>query len=331
MSLKGALRSLGAAQRRSEREALRRQRELEKQNKQLQKMQELERAAYEVQVYENYIDVLVSIYKDCSEAWNWETIKATNLPIKPNKTNSFEILAQHNLESYKPGIMDKVLRRVDSNRTKLIAAIEDGKVKDEQNYQNALHEYKQNYADWESNCEIASKILLGDVNAYVEAIEQINPFSEISQIGSSIEFKIEKSSLAEATLHVNGEEVIPSETKTLLKSGKLSVKKIAKTNFYELYQDYVCGGVLRIARELFALLPIEMVIVTAVGELLNTKSGHMEKQPILSAAIPRETLKRLNFDMLDPSDSMNNFIHKMKFMKTKGFQPIERISPSEVS
>jgi hypothetical protein len=105
---------------------------------------------------------------------------------------------------------------------------------------------------------------------------------------------------------------------------------MTKSNFYELYQDYVCGAVLRVARELFALLPIEMVLVTATGTLLNTQTGHMEEQPILSVAMPRKTLEKLNLDMIDPSDSMSNFIHRMKFMKTKGFAKVERISPEEL-
>ena len=99
-----------------------------------------------------------------------------------------------------------------------------------------------------------------------------------------------------------------------------------KTKFYEIYQDYVCGCVLRIARELFALLPIEMTVITANGKAVNTKTGYLEDQPILSVAIPRETLSGLNFNLLDPSDSMANFVHMMKFMKTKGFQQVETLS-----
>ena len=193
----------------------------------------------------------------------------------------------------------------------------------------------KNNPDWEAICELASKILSGDVDAFVDAIRQADPFSEISQLGSSIEFKVYEGdlegNLIEATLHVNGEDVIPSEMKTLLKSGKLSVKKMTKTRFYALYQDYVCGSALRVAREIFALLPIEMTIVTVEGEPLNTKTGYMEEQPILSVVIPRETLNRLNFAMLDPSDSMDNFVHRMKFLKTKGFRSIEKITPSDLS
>ena len=95
-------------------------------------------------------------------------------------------------------------------------------------------------------------------------------------------------------------------------------------------QDYVCGSVLRIARELFALLPVEMILVTVMGTLLNTQTGYMEEQPILSVAMPRKTLENLNFDMLDPSDCMANFVHRMNFKKTTGFAKAERISLEEL-
>ena len=331
MGWKGTLRSLSVMQRQSEREALKKQRELDKQRKLFEKMQELERSSYEVQVYENDIDVLISIHKDCGENWNWKLLQAIDPPIKPTKSNANERLAQSNLEAYKPSLIDKILKRIEIKRNELIVVVEENKRKDEQAYQEALEEYEKIYSEWKAIRELAIRILSGDIAAFTDAILQADPFSEINQIGSAINFEVNEDYLVEAILHVNSQDVIPNETKTLLKSGKLSVKKMTKTKFYELYQDYVCGAVLRVARELFALLPVNMVIVTAQGELLNTKTGHLEEQPIVSVAIPKETLNRLNFDMLDPSDSMDNFLHKMKFLKTKGFQKVDKILVSALN
>jgi hypothetical protein len=98
--------------------------------------------------------------------------------------------------------------------------------------------------------------------------------------------------------------------------------------FSELYQDYICGCVLRVANETFALLPFETVIVTAVGDVLNTQSGHVEVKPLLSVVIPRGTLEKLNLDGIDPSDSMRNFVCRMDFKKTKGFMAVDRIAVS---
>ena len=100
--------------------------------------------------------------------------------------------------------------------------------------------------------------------------------------------------------------------------------------YYELYQDAVCSAVLRVARDLSAMLPVNGVIVTAYDTMLNSATGHLEKQPILSVAIPRRTIGMLNMDMIDPSDSMRNFNHRMSFKKTKGFAPIERLKLSDL-
>ena len=330
MGWKGALRSVQAEMRRAEREAQRRQRELEKQHKQLEKMQELERAAYEVHVHENHIDLLLSVHKECSNIWDWEKILSSEAPVKPIKSHTREESTQAKLDKFNPGVFGKMLGRAESKRDKLVRNVEEARRADEKEYQEALQAYEQEYADWEAASGLADRILAGSAEAYLDVIRQTDPFSDISELGSSIEFRVESSSIVEATLHVNSEQVIPSEVKSLLKNGKLSVKRIPKGRFYELYQDYVCSCVLRVSRELFALLPIEMVIVNAVENLLNTQTGHVEEQPILSVAIPRKTLKGLNCEMLDPSDSMSNFVHRMTFRKTKGFSVVETLKPSDL-
>jgi len=103
-----------------------------------------------------------------------------------------------------------------------------------------------------------------------------------------------------------------------------------KGRFFGIYQDYVCGCVLRVARELFALLPTGIVMVTAIGNLLNTQTGYLEEKPILSVAIPRETLEGLNIDGVDPSDLMSNFVHRVSFHKTKGFRAVEALRLSDL-
>ena len=326
MSWKSTLNSMAAAQRRAEREAKRRQRELERERKQLAKMEELERAAFEVEEYENYLDVLMSIHKDCGPTWNWQEINDSPRPQEPQRRHNRELKAKAAHQSYTPGVSDKLLRRSDSKREELSAAVGEAAAEDQREHVQALENHRAALAEWEEQRALAARILAGDPDAFVTAIDLIDPFSELSGLGSSVNFSCDDSRLIEATLFPHGEDVIPKKSKSLLKSGRLSVKNMPKTRFYELYQDYVCGTALRVAKELFALLPIEMSIVTEVSSLLNSKTGHMEDQPILSVAIPRSTLENLNFDYLDPSDSLQNFVHNMNFRKTKGFAPVEQIS-----
>lgn len=330
MGWKGTLRSIEASARRAERDAQRRRRELERQRMQLEKMQELERAAYEVQVYQNRVDLLLSVHKECSDPWDWERIRSANPPVKPDRTNVHEESAKSTLDNFKPKVSDRMLRRVDSKLENLAKAVEAAKESDERDFQEKLKTYEEEFADWESSRELATRVLSGDTEAYLDAIKQTNPFQDMAELGSFASFHAHSSSLIEADLFLRGQDVIPQETKGLLKSRKLSVKPMPKTKGHELHQDFLCSCVLRIARELFALLPIKMVIVNAFTDLLNTQTGHMERQPILSVAVPRETLDRLNFETLDPSDSLGNFVFRMVFSKTKGFQAIETIKPSDL-
>lgn len=321
MGWKGFARAMNRA-------AIRNQRELQKQQKMIAKMQENERAAYEVQVYQNHIDLLLSVHKECGEIYDWAEIEHSEPPAKPERLNQHEDAAKLNLSSLKIGLSDKLLGRGDAKKKQLLDAIEDATRLDEKEYQDALTSYQNEYEEWQTVTKLSTKILSGDMAAYIEVIKKVDPFSDIKGPGSSYKINVDSKTMLTATLSVNGENVIPTEVKSLTKSGKLSIKAMPKNKFYEIYQDYVCGSSLRIARELFALLPIDMIIVNAFGSLLNKKTGHIEDTPILSMAVPRKTFDMLNFENLDPSDSLNNFVHNMNFKKSNGFGPVEILDSS---
>jgi hypothetical protein len=84
-----------------------------------------------------------------------------------------------------------------------------------------------------------------------------------------------------------------------------------------------------VARELFAVLPFQVVFVHGLTALLNPQTGQKETRPIVSALIPRSTLETLNFENLDPVNCMRNFVHEMAFSKSRGFSSITPIDPKQ--
>jgi hypothetical protein len=314
-----------------ERDARRRQREIERQRKELAHMQELERAKFEVSEYENYLEIIRSIHKDCGEAWDWQKVKSSAPPEEPQYQRNNEIKAQEAFNNYVPSFFDRLFHKIEKKKSFLLKDIDKAKASDGAQHKKDHDEYLNALKEWKTLIEIAGKICSGDFEAYVEAIKEANPFEEIKAIGSSVEFSVSNNDLIECNLHVHDEKVILKEEKTLLKSGRLSVKPTPTSRFYDLYQDYVCGCVLRIARELFALLPVNMLLVHAQAKVLNTKTGCLEDASILSVAIPRETLEGLNFNAIDPLDSMKNFVHRMSFKKGKGFGPVDALKHSDFS
>lgn len=325
MGWKGTVRSLQASARRAERNAHRRQRELENRRKEFAKMEALEQAAYEVEVYENHIDLLLSMHKECAEPVKWKKILSKPEPKQPLKTGALEQAAQHASATYSPNFWAKLFKLESRQRSALVAKIATAAAEDQRLFQAHFDEWKAAHTDWAEERDIALRILNGDRQAKLDAIEAFESFEEISHLGSSIQMIVHEGGVLEAKLAIHGSHVIPSEIKSLLKSGKLSTKAMPAGRFNELHQDYVCSCALRVGRELLAILPDDLVIVTAMDNVLNSSTGHMEDQPILSVAFSRATVDGLNLEAIDPSDAMKNFVHNMSFKKGAGFSAVSAL------
>src|SRR5688500_3737613 len=100
MGWKQYVRSAEAAARRSERAALRRHRELQREYQQQVKASQRQQAADEVNQFENYLAVLVSMHADCGDAWDWRSVSVTPPPVEPTRSSDRETNARAALEGY---------------------------------------------------------------------------------------------------------------------------------------------------------------------------------------------------------------------------------------
>lgn len=306
MSGKVTLRAIQAAERRQQRDAQKRLRELERQSKEQAKLSAIEQARLEVETYESGLEVLLSVHKEQGEVWDWFELATALPPHRPRRFYHHEFKA----------------RLVAVNQ-----AFDEVRDQDEREFQEALQVHSQEMGEWEKMKAIARRILAGEHKAYTEALIEFSALAEISDLGSALHFTVHSANLVECGLKVNGRQAIPSELKTLTSTGKVSVKPMPKARFHEIYQDYVCGCVLRVAREVFALLPIETVLVTASADALDQNTGQTVEQPVLSAAISRAVLRRLNFEHLDPSDAIENLPHRGDAKASRKSGEFDRITP----
>lgn len=323
MSWKATLRALEAAQKRQQRESQRRQREFEKRAKEQAKLSELEQARLEVETFENRVNSLLSIHKEQSEALDWEEFAASLPPPAPQRRSYYELKTKQSLMVLLPGQGGNAEE-----------AIEKGRTQDEQAFQDESQAYSDQKSKWEKLKDLSRRVLAGEHKAYIEALLEFNPFAEMSDLGSSINFIVHNAKLIECVLKINGKQAIPGEIKTLTASGKLSVKAMPKGRFHEIYQDYLSGCVLRVTRETFAILPVDTVLITASADSLDTQTGHVTEQPVISVALPRAVFARLNFDQLNPSDAMENFQHRGDFKasrKSENFNAIVPLTPADVA
>ena len=196
--------------------------------------------------------------------------------------------------------------------------------KDKDAHSKKINEFESNKEEWIYLQEMAKGVLGKEIDQYKNAIEFFDPFSNLSSIGEKINIYFSKCYI-DVDIYIHSNDVIPDYTLSQTSTGKLSRKSMAKSTYNELYQDHVCSSALRISREIFNYLPVDSVRVNAISNVLNSKTGYLEEQPIVSVLIPKQTLDKINLESIDPSDSMDNFKHCMQFKKTEGFKAVEKV------
>jgi len=156
---------------------------------------------------------------------------------------------------------------------------------------------------WSYYHEVAPAILEGDIDTYLSVIYEVNPLDDLMDYGSEFTFGTDDASRMEVEFRVN-EEALAG-----LKSA------LVREEYNDILQDYVCSMVIRIARDIFALLPVESAVVHA----------ELEDETVISVSFDRSTMSKIRFGMIDPSDTLERFDYRMDFTPAAGFRPVNRL------
>ena len=200
----------------------------------------------------------------------------------------------------------------------------------------SVHKQSDGYIDWEAVAKgavgqykelqpFAQSVLAGDIDAYFKVIAEVGPFDDLLEYGSGFEVGTDDPKMLEIEFQVKSDAIIPTQYPDMKANGEIVMKDFSKTAYYELVQDYVSSTMLRVARDTFALLPVQTVIIHAVDKVLNPATGNDEEVTVCSAKIKRDALATLNFERIDPSDCLESFESNVKFRKTAGYAPVDRV------
>lgn len=130
---------------------------------------------------------------------------------------------------------------------------------------------------------ISRRILSGDIDAYLETIEKMRPVDDLLDYGNQFEFGTDNPRCIEVEFQIN------QHNNTM--QGSNGIKS-------ELYNKYVAACSIRVARDLFALLPVRYVIVYAQnGEKL-----------VLEAKFDKNVLQAINLENTEATE----IIERMK-------------------
>lgn len=115
--------------------------------------------------------------------------------------------------------------------------------------------------------QMAPRILSGDVDAYLEVIERMRPVDDLALYSGDFEFGTDKPSYIEVEFATRPERVLRDGTSDAL------------------LEEFISAVAIRVARDLFALLPIGKVLVHVV----------MNEKNVLSVTFVREQLYCADF------------------------------------
>lgn len=309
------MRSVTAAVRRMEREA-------EKARKQALKEEVAANAAADVEDWENRLDDLMTIHTAQAQGMNWQKILDQPEPRPPQKSSANERKAQNDLAQFRPSLREKLFGNSKKRLADLEHKLSVAPALDEVVFEKAQRKYEADITEWKNDRVLAKRLIAGERDAIQEVVAELKPLQTEGMIGTQVNFEIGDNYIHARPL-VHDTEIVPGFRRKQLASGKLSQTKMPVGQRNELYQDYVASVALKVAGDLFQVLPMDEVYVTCEADMLNTATGHQEPTPILSVQFVRPTLEKLNLKSVDPSDCMANFNHRMSFAKTKGFKRIE--------
>lgn len=156
---------------------------------------------------------------------------------------------------------------------------------------------------WEFYHNVAGKVLSGDIDTYLQLIYEVNPLDDLLSYGSNYEFGTDDPKKIEVEFNIN--EKALSEAK----------RRFNNPEYNLLLQDYVCSVCIRIARDMFALLPIKNTLIHAV----------LDGKTIVSVDFDRQSLSKVKFGYIDPSDTLEQFKHNMDFDEATGFRPVSNL------
>ena len=266
--------------------------------------------------YERFIEFLVDAHRVSLRRRDWAAIANSPTPAKPELGFDLEKSAQRSLDEHAPGWFARTFGGAKRERARLHEAIARAKANDKKAYDEALATWEQR----RSEIELAQAVIAGKDEATKTAIQTYADFGSVAVEGLRFACN-EKRVVAIADGYER--EDLPSNTVTLLQSGKASIKPISAKRQKEIHRDNVCASALRIAVETLQALPIEAVEVVVLSDILDAGSGHIAPRPVLYGRFTAQALLTVNLVQADPTLAAERLGAQFDFSGRDGLRAID--------
>lgn len=267
----------------------------------------------EVQEFNEDLQILMNLHQeiDYENNLDWQRILEEEPPFEKGKMGPHEILAIDEIKKDQKGLFNKILNFGKKNHfNERIQA--EAKEKD-------LLLYKA----YENLQILARKINVGKKEEFLDVLKELKISDLLSGYVDAMEFSYTDEDSLKVDMVVSVDDFIPKSYKTLTPTGKLSLKTYTKTDYYEVSSQFISGIILKTVRNLFQLLPIADVFINFIASENDELSQRKEEKLIYSGYFSREQVENMSDFDKNPFDLIISFPHEVKFVKTRGFKPIE--------
>ncbi len=210
-------------------------------------------------------------------------------------------------------------------------------------YEQRLQQYERQVAEWNRAWEAHQQAQTQLARMFAERLKTDEDLmveiltAELSDLDwpreTLVDFDIDLASQS-VYLDVDLPEIedIPSRSAEFgARNRRLLIKAKADRKRREEYARHIHGIVLRLAGVVLGLLPgIEWVMVSGYSQRLDSATGHINDDYLLSVAIDKARFAELNFEQLeqvDPIAALERFNLRREMTKTGIFRPVVPIDP----
>lgn len=306
------------------------ERELARFERRKAKLAAAEQATEDAQRFDQYLQAIVELHKDCIDEWDWHDINSSPQPPAPVLTKNHENAARSQLDRYRPGLFARAFGRSETRVSELTQAVEVARTTDERDNAAILKRYQELVTTWDIERRIAKLVLASDPGGYQEALNYVDAFGDFNDFGAGARVYRAQADLLVVHYAVGDRELIPAEEIKANRSRTVS-SKMPMDRYWSVFQDHVCSAALRIARDVCNVLPIKRVIVNVSRSSTNLITGYRVSETILAVRFWRSVLNQIDLQSGTPTDIVRNFQHRMSFQNAIGFEPVEAFTSEDPS
>ena len=274
------------------------------------------------QEYDQYINAIITLHKSSSEALNWEYLLAAPEPKLPSRKADNQLIAESACRSFRPSLIDKLLGQGKQKHKGLMDKAQEAKQQDDLIYNCTLKEFKTDLVDWTKIQAVSQGVKRREPISYEEAIEFFNPFFPVTALGILLNYKISGDAIV-VSMQINAKDIVPDFVPNKVPSGRTKLMNMQEADFSALFCSFLCSCALRIARETFALLPVEHLLLNVFESNIHIKEDKRGGRAILSVKFDQRQISALDFSSEDCIALLKLFPHHLSFSASTGFKEVD--------